>query len=151
MGVSLNSALLLYAAGSLMGTLSYFVIVIFQLFLGSSLGKMFFTITRVILIGYSTSNMKILTSIQALISTTLLLALINIACISHSILALVIHGIAVTISLRFFLHFPLQKDLSAFSYSFMFIGIVLWLDMVITVLLKFMRMIFIGVMLPHQS
>lgn len=43
MGVNLNSALLLYAAGSLMGTLSYLLIMVFQQFLGSSLGKLFFT------------------------------------------------------------------------------------------------------------
>lgn len=43
MGLNLNSALLLYAAGSLMGTVCYLIIMVFQQFLGSSLGKLFFT------------------------------------------------------------------------------------------------------------
>ena len=44
MGFSLNSGLLLYAAGSLMGTISYLLIIAFQQLLGSSLGKLFFTL-----------------------------------------------------------------------------------------------------------
>ncbi|HAG52186.1 MAG TPA: hypothetical protein DCL21_00165 [Alphaproteobacteria bacterium] len=44
MGVNLNSGLVLYAAGSLMGTLSYLLIMVFQQFMGSSLGRLFFTI-----------------------------------------------------------------------------------------------------------
>jgi hypothetical protein len=43
MGANLNSALVLYAAGSLMGTASYLLIIVFQQFMGSSLGKLFFT------------------------------------------------------------------------------------------------------------
>lgn len=43
MGVNLNSALMLYAAGSFLGTLSYLAIIVFQQFLGSALGKIFFT------------------------------------------------------------------------------------------------------------
>lgn len=43
MGVSLNSALMLYGAGSFLGAVSYLLIMVFQQFLGSAFGKIFFT------------------------------------------------------------------------------------------------------------
>tara|TARA_Y100001960_G_C14749823_1_gene867800 strand:- start:490 stop:879 length:390 start_codon:yes stop_codon:yes gene_type:complete len=41
--MSFQAGLMLYAAGSLMGTASYLLIILFQQFMGSSLGKLFFT------------------------------------------------------------------------------------------------------------
>lgn len=41
--MNLNTSLMLYAAGSLLGTASYLSIIVFQQFMGSSLGKLFFT------------------------------------------------------------------------------------------------------------
>lgn len=44
MGVNLKSTMLFYGAGSLMGTVSYLLIITFQQLLGSSLGRLFFTL-----------------------------------------------------------------------------------------------------------
>lgn len=41
--MDLRSGLVLYAAGSLMGTVAYLSIIVFQQFMGSALGKIFFT------------------------------------------------------------------------------------------------------------
>lgn len=46
MGININSALLLYAAGSFSGAICYLAVVVFQQFMGSSLGRLFFSLDK---------------------------------------------------------------------------------------------------------